>query len=525
MISRLGRQTLVAASVVTIGTNVAGRVLGYAREAMIAGYFGTSATLDIFLIAFTLPELITFIAFAAIPTALIPSLKKFSSDRSADERTVLSTSLMLFVMLFGGVSILLYLFRGPVLYAFAPELSSEARATGERLLALVCPFVFFRGMEAFFRSWLFEKKQFIIPAVSAMIVNVILLVTLIVMYDRFKVDALAYGWTIASAVLAAFNGYFVLKAVRPALFAGLRAHVVRPLLVFTLSVSIVECIALLYPVVDRYLAAAFLGEGQIAALRYATFLIHIPTGMFIVAFTQASFPWISDLSVPSERENLVRLYTRSVRLILFTMGFVAAATLVFPAEFVRLAFGRGAFDAHSLELTASPVFYLALGVAFYSVYVFQIKFYYARMTLRRLGVILTGMLLLKIVLSYVLVRPMQQNGLALATAVTWLVGAAAMTADLGRTLRITLRQLIASAGYKIGLSIVVLFTFLWVVAWLWSAGPEETLLALLGRMSVIIVAGGVLYCGVAYLLRLEELGQLWRSLFGRGRSQSAEAPE
>src|SRR5512137_1501160 len=112
MISRLSRQTLVAASIVTIGTNIAGRVLGYAREAMIAGYFGTSATLDLFLLAFTIPELITFVAFAAIPTALIPSLKKFSADRSADERTILSTSLIAFLLLFGGMAVLLYLFRG-----------------------------------------------------------------------------------------------------------------------------------------------------------------------------------------------------------------------------------------------------------------------------------------------------------------------------------------------------------------------------------------------------------------------------
>jgi len=310
MNSRLARQTTGGSFAGDNRTSVAGRLLGYAREAMIAGYFGTSATYDLFVLAFTIPELITFVAFAAIPTALIPSLKKFSSDRAADEATVLSTSLILFTLLFAAISVLLFLFRGPVLYAFAPELSAESRVVGERLLAIVCPFVFFRGLEAFFRSWLFEKKQFIVPAVSAMIVNVILLVTLVVMYDRFRVDALAWGWTIASAMLAAFNGYFVLKAVKPTLLNGWRPQFVRPLLTFTLAVSVVEGIALLYPVVDRYLAAAFLGEGQIAALRYATFLIHIPTGMFIVAFTQASFPWIADLSVESEKANLQRLYAR-----------------------------------------------------------------------------------------------------------------------------------------------------------------------------------------------------------------------
>jgi putative peptidoglycan lipid II flippase len=507
--SALSRQTLLAASFVTIATNVGGRAFGYAREAMIAGYFGTSSTLEIFILAFTLPELITFIAFAAIPFALIPTLRKSRGGGETGEEAIFWSSLICFAALFAVLALGLHLCRGLVLSTLAPTLNAEQERIGEHLLSIVAPFVFFRGMEAFFRSWLFEKKHFIIPSISNIGVNVILLFSLIWMYDRFQIDSLAYGWVMASAAMALFNGYYAFKVVRPSAFTKPRGALIRSLLTFTLSISIIECIALIYPVVDRYLAEAFLGEGAVAALRYATFLIHIPTGMFVVAFTQASFPWISDLTAPAEREKLNQLYSQSLRMIVFFMGFVALGIALFPTELIRVSFQRGAFDSHSLALTVGPLFQLALGVLFYSIYVFQIKFYYARRTLLRLGVILSVMLIIKVVVSLLLVKSMEQQGLALATSVAWLAGAVMMTYDLGRTLQISWIALFFPSAFKTACSLAVVGAGWMYVKQVWPGYATGSLWLVMAKMVVVAAAGGILYLSVAYLSRIKELDRLW----------------
>jgi putative peptidoglycan lipid II flippase len=53
----------MAATLITIGGNILGRLFGFGREAVIAGYFGTSAILDTFILAFTLPELLGMVFF------------------------------------------------------------------------------------------------------------------------------------------------------------------------------------------------------------------------------------------------------------------------------------------------------------------------------------------------------------------------------------------------------------------------------------------------------------------------------
>jgi putative peptidoglycan lipid II flippase len=510
--SKLVRQSLFAASFVTIGTTVVSRVFGYVREAVIAEHFGTSAALDVFILAFTVPEFVTFIIFAALPTAIIPVLRKYRESTTADQSGLFWGGMLSFLILFGSLSIAIYLLRDSLMHWLGPTLSAQQHGHGVQLLTIVSPFVFFRGMEAYFRSWLFEKKHFIVPATSTIIVNIVILVAIFGLYDRVDVAALAYGWLAASVILTLYNASFAFGLVKPGRAVNLHPGAVGAILRMVIAIGCIECIALIYPIIDRYLAVLYLGEGQVAALRYATFLIHIPTGVFVVAFTQASFPWISDLSVESEAERLRNLYVYSVRLLVFVMGLVAVGLVIFPSEVVRLSFQRGAFDDLSLSITSGPFRHFAMGIVFYSVYVFQIKFYYARMVLGRLIVILAAMLAVKVLLSYLLVGPMEQNGLALATAVTWFTGCVAMTVDLGRKLGVSSTQLLMPSAPRIVLCLCTVGVF-WV--WLgvaWNGSDSESLLQLLVRLVVFALSGSTVYLITARLFRLPELSHLYESL-------------
>ncbi len=507
MTSKFVRQSLMAASLVTIGTSILSRFFGYAREAVIASYFGTSATLDLFILAFTIPELITFISYAALPTALIPSLRRANVSNRDQESVFFWSGLINMSLLFGGLALLVYLVRGSILNLLAPTLEHDAVTQGRHLMAILAGLIFFRGMESYFRSWLFEKKHFVVPATSTIVLNIVILTTLLGFHGRLEIEALAYGWLMAAIVLFAYNGFFAFLFVKPKIRGRAAPAPISILMKATISIAIVESIALIYPVVDRYLAARFLGEGQIAALRYATFLIHIPTGMFIVAFSQASFPWVSDLSVPDQIERLRKLYTESMRLIFFVMGLVAVGVIIYTNEVVTVAFQRGAFDATSQILTSGPLMYFALGIVFYSIYFFQMKFYYARGAVGRLVRILIGMLAIKIILSLLLVKPMEQNGLALATAFTWFCGAIFMTADLSRTIKVSLRELVFPSLPKVLFCLLVTALFWIGLGKVWIGPPSESLLQLLLRLAGIGVSGIVVYLAMAWILKLPELKQ------------------
>ncbi|MFH1372893.1 MAG: lipid II flippase MurJ [bacterium] len=512
--SGLIRQSLVTASLVTIGTNVAGRLFGYLREATIAGYFGTSADFDTFILAFTVPELFSFIIFAALPSALIPFMRQTSPGSRS---RLFWEGLFSFVAVFGFVSIMIYLLRAEILALLAPALCADQRMLGEKLLTILSGFVFFRGMEAYFRACLYDRKHFVVPSLSPIIANVVVLTLMVAYYGELHIEALAYGWLLAAATLLLMNGVMAVLILKPGWPGRIDLSLVKPLLKATTAVAAIESVALIYPVVDRFFAARYLGEGQIAALRYAAFLVHIPTGMFAAAFALASFPWISDLSAPGKADRLQKLYGQSLRLIAFVMLPAAMGIVLFSREIVRVAFQRGVFDVTSADLTHSPLVFFALGVVFFAAYLFQMRFYYASASLRRLGLILLSMLTMKIIISLALVNSLEQDGLALATSFTWLSGFLVMTLDLHFHRRLRAGAVLLPFVVRVVPVLAGVGAYWMIMANVWPDIGTHSLWNTFLRLALLGFSGALLYLLLAALLRLPEPRQLLASISSKIR--------
>jgi putative peptidoglycan lipid II flippase len=279
-------------------------------------------------------------------------------------------------------------------------------------------------------------------------------------------------------------------------------------------VGAVEAASLVYPAIDRYLAVRFLGEGEIAALRYALFLSQVPPGMLVVTFSAAAFPWITDMAA-AQPERLVSFYRETLRLVIFVMAPLVAGLIVFTPEIVGVAFRRGAFDQYSVDLTTGPLLCYSLGLMFYSVFFYQTRYYYARKLLAPLGWILGSTLLLKFAASVVLVRWFDADGLALATSLAWLATSLMMTIDLGRRSGLTLshdmspwmfRLLIAASGT----------VFVWLAARkVWAVPLQSGLTVQFIWLTVLGLLGLAVYTGLAFALKMPEPRRVWETLKSR----------
>jgi len=521
--SRLVKQSLLAGSVIMIGMNLFTRLFGYAREALIADRFGTSATFDTFLLAFTFPEILSFVIGAAVPSALLPLRARLTKEGDRTEGALFWNGLLAYAGLLMLLSMGLYFGRRDILTWFAPTLPLAQLNTGLGLAGLLAWFLFFRGLEAYFKGWLFARRHFVIPALSGIIFNAVVLTAIITLYGRFDIFALAYGWLASSILTCALHAVFVLKVVRPGLGSSgpERAAHIGMLMRATLIIGMIEAIALVYPIVDRFFAARYLGEGQISALRYAVFLIHIPSGIFVVTLGLTSFPWIADLSHSEQREKLAAMYRQSIRLVVYVMVLVAIGALMFAPELVRVAFMRGSFDAVSLDLTASPLQFYALGIVFYSIYTFQMRFYYARSLLLRLMTILGIMLLVKLILSAQLVKPMEQDGLALATAVTWVICAIVMTIDMARQIGEGVRTVFLQPAPRLLACALGTAGFWLAIRAYFPVSPDWSLTETAAWLVPVLLAGCLVYFLLGIVVRLPEPHRVWervRMQFGSRKS-------
>lgn len=506
------KQSLVAASVIAIVAGLLSRIIGYAREAVIANYFGTGSELDTFLIAFIIPELTSTVAYSSLPTALIPALKKIRNNSQINDTSLYFTGMVLFAFLFAMVTAAVFIFKGTIFHLLAPDFPEARYSTGIDILSIVAFCIFFGGMETYFRGWLFEKKHFIVPTSSGIVFNIIILVSLVTLFPNHGIDALALGWLLGSITLFLYNGLFSAGMV------GLRGPVsfdfswAGLLLKSVLIIIIVQLIPFLYVPIDRFLAANYLNIGYISALKYAQVLHQLPIGIFIVAFNVAAFPWISDYSSTNNNKSLVNLYHESIRLIVFIIGFTSIGIILFSSDIVSIAFERGRFDSISLKLTSEPLRIYAVGAIFAAISIFQMRFYLARRALFRLGAISMSSLVIKIIFSVILIVPLEQNGLALATVISWIWGSFIMGVDLNRIANLGYREIFSNSLTKILLNILAVGIF-WVgFESIWPYKGSSSFSDTMLRFFTMGISGLVLYAGLSSLLRIPEFIKVYNSI-------------
>jgi putative peptidoglycan lipid II flippase len=282
----------------------------------------------------------------------------------------------------------------------------------------------------------------------------------------------------------------------------------------TLAVAAVESMSLVFPAIDRYLAVRYLGDGEIAALRYALFLAQVPPGMLVVTFSAAAFPWISDMA-NSQPEKLSGFYRETLRLVVFVMAPLALALYLFAPEVISVAFRRGAFDQQSVAQTTGPLLCYALGLVFYGIYFYQIRYYYARNLLRRLALILGLSLLLKLATSAIFVRFLGADGLALSTSLAWLTTSVVMTIDLARNHGLRLSTDIAGWTGRLLLSSVVTGAVWFSIKELLPLMPDTGLTMQFAWLILAGVVGLVVYVVISFALRMPEPTRVWETLRSR----------
>lgn len=528
--------SLTSASLITAGANLVSRLFGFGREAYIAALFGTGAQFDLFVIASAVPDYLIAILLTALPVVIIPVSRTYQQQGGKrDDLFRIGTAIM--GMLLALVCLLLWLCRVPLLQLMDSSLTGESLTQAAGLLSLLSAYLWFHGMEAWFRSWLYEQKQFWIPASSSIVLNIAVISTLALQADPGGIRSLGFAWLVCGIVLFLYSGIAALRTIRPEGGRPAAPHPVTGLLLTSLAaVVLVEALALVFPLIDR-LFVSVLPDGQIAGLRYATFLVHIPTGIIAVTYATASFPWLAASAAESDmaheaflpgdqRETgdrqshmetdehqdtkgtrLRQLYGDSLRMLLFVSTFVAVLVCALTPELVSLAFMRGAFDAQSLRLTSEPLFWMTLGMPAYCLSFFLMRVYYAMRLRKRLGLVLIVMLATKLVLSLALVGQLTHRGLAIATAVSWVCCCAVMLVDTARLTRYSLGQLPLFLT-RLTITAAITAAAIYGLVLVWPSAAEAGFWPIAFRTGGAGMVAIVLYLGAGKLAGLTEPGRL-----------------
>jgi putative peptidoglycan lipid II flippase len=526
-----------AAFIIALG-NVASRLLGVVRELVIAGLFGATGVTDAFVAASTVPTMVyDLLIGGAISAALIPVFSEYADDRPEDLGRVGSTVLNLAAIGFTVVVLLAVPFAPQLVTVLGVGFAPAVREQAIGLVRIILPAVVLLGLSGVTTALLYARRQFALPALVVAVYNLSIIVAALLFSGSLSTMSLVLG-VLLGALLQILLQAFGLRGFRYSLILDLQHPGLRRIAKLYVPVAAGLVISQVGVLIDRNLASQ-VGEGSMAAMRFATTLVQFPLGLVATAVSFAVLPTLSrqaDKGVQSPTEpqgagagtgatayKTTLIQGLKMVLVLIVPASVGLAVLRVPL--VQLLFQHGAFDAEATARTALAFLCYAPSIPFAAVDQVLIFAFYARkntVTPVLVGIMGVGVYL---AVALPLMPSLGMAGLVVANSAQWIAHALVLLVLLWRATG-------GLRGYGLGAATLkVAAASLAMGAVVFLAGPpvglwlaEAGTLSLALQLGVLTLLGLGVFAALAVAIRMEEAGMVWTYVVARlkGRQGASE---
>ncbi|MGE5284958.1 MAG: murein biosynthesis integral membrane protein MurJ [Actinomycetota bacterium] len=434
MTDRPGRQMGRAAALM-MGSVFLSRVLGYARDAVIAWQHGATIETDAYFVAFTIPDFLNYLlAGGALSITFIPIFARYVAEGKEEEgfrsfstiATVMGVGMLFFIVLGEFLA-------GRVIPLIAPGFSPAQAALAARLTRIVLPAQIFFYIGGLLMAVQYARKQFFLPALAPLIYNGGIIAGGLLLGQDRGMEGFAWG-----VLVGAFLGNFALQihgARRGGLSFSPRLDFSDPGLKEFIRLSIPIMLGFSLVVVDEWTTrvfGSFLIAGAITWLNNARRLMLVPVGIFGQASGVASYPFLSSLAAEGRKEEMWNTLSLTLRWVFLVSAGVAAIAVVLSREAVLLVYQRGAFTIDDTMRTASALSAFCLGIPFWCAQAIVSRGFFAMRDTWTPTLVGTGAWIVALPVYYLLQQSYGVFGLALASTAGILLYAGALYGILMR---------------------------------------------------------------------------------------------
>jgi putative peptidoglycan lipid II flippase len=526
MSSRLAR----SAGLISIAT-LTSRILGVARETVLAYYFGASASMqmDAYNVAFRVPNLLRdLFAEGAMTAAFVPGFTRTLAERGREHAWRLGSLVINALLVITGVLVIAgMIFAAPITAFIAAPEFAETPGKLElttRLTRIMLPFLTTVAVAVAMMGMLNSLRRFFIPSVSPAMFNVATILCAVALVP--VMPSLGLPPITAIAIGTLLGGIGQIAVQWPSLRReGFRyqpvfdfrdpelRQVLRLMVPGTLGVAAVNINVL----VNTYLATGE-EQGAVSWLGYAFRLMYLPIGLFGVSIATAALPEVSRHAAADDLQAIRRTVSSALRMMLMLNVPAMVGLMVLAEPIVAVLYERGAFREADTAATAAALMFYAPGLLGYSIVKIASPTFYSLRDSRTPVMVSVLSVAANLVLNVFLVRVLGFRGLALGTAIAALFNAGTLLILLrtrihgleGRRLAVGTLKIAAASAV---MAVVARAASTWI-AGAWEAEGEVRNVM---RLTFAIAAAVLALAIAGRLLRIDELSEAGRRIVARLR--------
>jgi putative peptidoglycan lipid II flippase len=503
------------------------RLLGLAREVVAAKYFGVTAAMSAFTIAFQVPNLVrALFADSALQGAFVPVFTELLEKGERKEAFRVASSLFFLICLvLGAVTALFILLADPIMSLFAPGFDDQPQLHDLTiaLSRLMFPIVLLLALSGLVVGMLNSFEHFAVPALAPVAWNLVIIAALVGLVPVLPEEDEIYAYAIGILVGTVVQFLLPLPWLR-----GRGAHLtfrldwrdkrVRRVLMLMLPVTIALGLINLSLLINSLFGTLVSDEAP-AAIDKAFRIYQLPQGLFSISIATILFPTLSRFAARGARDDLRRTMGNGLRQICLLLIPSAVAMAVLAEPIVRLVYQRGAFGPHATDLTSTALVWWSISLPFQGVSLlfsrtfFSLQRPWATTALAGLNLVVNA------ALAAALYGPFEIAGIVIGTV----VGTVTMCVTQGLLLRRDLGGIEGARTLGAALRMLAAAALLGAVSYaVWyglDSALGRSLIAQIVAVVTALSAGVAVYAGAVWAMRLPEALQIKRLLVSRGRSE------
>lgn len=341
------RQTnILSAAFVIMVTVAVSALLGLVRDRLLAGSFGATRTLDIYLAAFRLPDIIfQLLVMGVLSAAFIPVFSEYINRN--DEKTawhvassIINIGLTIFILL----SVFVIIFAENLSGIFAPGFSgTEIKLMADLTRIMMIAQAFFI-IGNFFTGILQSYQRFLIPAVAPIFYNLGIITGIVFLTPKMGIYGPTWGVFLGTLLFFLVQLPFVKKIGARHSFVFDKDHKgVREIGRLMVPRVMNHAVSQIDLSIDLILSSLMVG-GQYTIFNFARHLMQFPVNLFGSSIGQASLPTLSAEKAKQNMEEFKETFLTSLHQILYLTVPASVLLLILRIPAVRLVFGAARYD-------------------------------------------------------------------------------------------------------------------------------------------------------------------------------------
>lgn len=499
LLSSVKSSSMVTGVVVIALTTIVSKLIGLARDKLLANFFGPGIVLDAYFASFRIPDFIfNSLVLGVLGVALIPTLTSIKEKQKHDQ--VVSNILFIVTLVLLFLSIIGWIFAPTIVKLITAGFTDERLQLTIAMTRIMLFSVVVFGISNVLGCVLQAKKIFTSVALAGIFYNLGIIAGIIGAF-LFGPMFLAWGVVLGSVLhlltqvpniiqfdilwmkFANFSheSLMVLKLMLPRIFGLLSGQ---------FGLTFITSIISLMPV------------GSMSVYSLATNIQSVPYSVVAVAISVAAFPFMSE-SANNSKKMAQQHLNKLVKFQIVLLIPVITTIWVWRTEIVKILIGGGSFDVQAVNLTANILMIILFSVLPMAIYQLSARTMYALKN----TTVPTLVSLLSLTILIITTWFLKDNGLIAVclglTIVDWFNGVLMyLLANKGN-----LTCLRSKWPYKVLISGFI-GLFLQQIIWLWLNNSQNSAITNLIIITISGIISLLLYGLILKTFKVDEINKI-----------------